>query len=268
MRSFESVFRSPTPIIGMVHLLPLPGSPGFAGDIRNIYRRAREDAEILCDTGVDALIVENLGDEPYRVGEPEGAQLALMAGVSREIRHHVDVPMGINVQFNAWQAEIDIAYAVEADFIRLEVFVDSVISAQGYVPPCSAEAMRRRKSLGADMLFLADIQTKYTRNLLEQPIEQSAKDAEAAGADALIVTGAGTGQATPLGEVEKVRSIASIPVLVGSGTSLENLETTMNTADGAIVGSALKEGSSAMNPVSRENTAAFMNRAEKIRRNI
>ena len=250
------------PLIGMVHLLPLPGTPNFDGDIDAIYSRALTEARLLADAGFDGLIIENFGDEPYLIGEPTATQLALMAAVVREIRQAVTIPIGVNVQFNAWEAEIAIAYTCGAQFVRVEVFVDTVISAQGMVGPCSAQITRLRKLLGAeDVELWADVQTKYTTPLVPQSIAQSAKDAQNAGADALIVTGAATGQATPLEAVSEVKAAVNLPVIVGSGTTTANVSQVLKVADGAIVGSSLKEGGNVYNAVSARAAADFMRTA-------
>jgi len=257
-----TLFKQHKPIIGMVHLRPLPESPHFDGDLDALYQQAETDARILIEAGVDALIVENLGDEPYLIGEPTPTQLAVMASIAGHIRSMSAVPLGVNVQFNAWQAEIALAYAVRAQFVRVEVFVDTVVSAQGIVHPCSAQITRYRRQLGASSVELwADIQTKYTQNVIPQSIVQSAVDAQAAGAAVLIVTGSATGQATPLDVVQEVKQKATIPVVVGSGTTTANVQHVLQIADGAIVGSALKLGGRASNPVSGEETRAFMQAA-------
>lgn len=261
---YDTLFMAARPVIGMVHLLPLPETPGFGGDLDALFARAEADARTLVDAGVHGLIIENFGDEPYLVDEPTAAQLATMAAVAARIRALVSVPIGINVQFNAWQAEIAIAYACRAQFVRVEVFVDTVVSAQGMVLPCSAQITRFRRALGAmDVRLWADIQTKYTQNVVPQPIAQSALDAQAAGADVIIVTGAATGQATPLDAVAEVKRVVSIPVVVGSGTTAANVRDVLRVADGAIVGSSLKEDGAVHKPVSLERTAAFMELARR-----
>lgn len=262
--SFTGLFTVERPIIGMVHLLALPGAPAYGGDIDAIYARAYDDAQALAGAGVDALIVENFNDEPFRVGEPEAYDLALMAAITRDIVRRVSLPVGVNVQFNAWGAEIAIAAMCRAQFVRVEVFVDRVISAMGVIDPCAAQIMRYRAALGAKHVQLwADIQTKYTTNITPQPLTQSAKDAQAAGADALIVTGAATGSATPLDAVVSVKEVVRLPVLVGSGTSLANVRESLHIADGAIVGSSLKVDGVVANPVSLDRTQAFMRAARE-----
>lgn len=261
----NTLFTTDKPIIGMVHLRPLPGSPRFDGDLKEIYAQAEWEAQALAEAGADGLIVENLGDEPYWVGEPSPVQFALMAAITRQVRQAISIPLGVNVQFNAWQAEMAIAHACGADFVRVEVFVDTVVSAQGIVTPCSAQITRYRKELKANVALFADIQTKYTTNMVPQSLTQSAVDARNAGADALIVTGAATGAATPLDAVTEVKSAVDLPVLVGSGTNIQNVDKVLNIADGAIVGSALKEGRNAENRISVAETQAFMAAAQKAR---
>ena len=257
--SFQGLFSVERPIIGMVHLLALPGAPEFGGDVDAIYEHAYADAQALADGGIDALIVENFGDEPFMIGEPAAHDLALMTAIVRDIQRLVTIPVGVNVQFNAWQAEIAIAYACRAAFVRVEVFVDRVISAMGVVDPCAAQITRCRAVLGADSVQLwADVQTKYTTNLTPQSLAQSARDAQAARADALIVTGAATGSATPLEAVAEVKGVTTLPVLVGSGTTIDNVAAVLQLADGAIVGSALKHDGIVQKPVSAERTREFM----------
>ena len=257
-----SLFAATHPIVGMIHLLPLPEAPSYQGSPEAIFDRAVREATTLQMAGVDALIVENFGDDPYLPAELTTAQLALMAAVTRDVIRSVPIPVGVNCQFNAWQSEVAVAHACGAAFIRVEVFVDTVVMAQGLVPPCSAQIRRYRQHLGAqDVALWADIQTKYTHNLLPQSIEQSAQDAQAAGADVLIITGAATGKATPLDVVAQVKKIISIPVVVGSGTTAANVSQVLEIADGAIVGSSLKESGRAENEVSAEAALAFMTAA-------
>lgn len=260
--NLADLFPHPKPIIGMIHLLPLPGSPNYKGNLEGIYERSLWEADALTRAGVDGLIVENFGDTPYRIGEPETAQIAVMAGIARQIREKVGIPIGVNVQFNAWKAELAIAFACQVHFVRVEVFVDNVISPQGVIHPCSAEIRRYRQKLDANNVYLfTDIQTKYTENLLPKKLTQSAIEAVSAGAHALIVTGAKTGQETPLENVAKVKKAVDVPVLVGSGTTPENVKDVLRTADGAIVGSALKEKGEASNQVSPEAAHDFVKKA-------
>ncbi|MEM3658399.1 MAG: BtpA/SgcQ family protein [Candidatus Hadarchaeum sp.] len=255
------LFGDKKPIVGMVHLLPLPGSPRFNGDLDKIYSQALWEARVLQDAGVDAIIVENFNDVPYRISDPELVDFALMAAITREVKNMVRIPVGVNVQFNAWRSELAIACACGADFIRVEVFVDTVITAQGIVLPCSSEIMRYRRSLDSKVQIWADVQTKHSASLIPKALTQSAIEAQEAGADAIIVTGEATGKATPLESIIEVKKVVTVPVLAGSGTNLENVAQVLKHADGVIVGSFLKEDGMVTNPVSPERARLFVQAA-------
>ena len=69
LRSLTDLFKVAKPVVGMVHLWPLPGAPGYSGyGVRTIIDHALRDAEELVKGGVDGLIVENMWDLPYYVG--------------------------------------------------------------------------------------------------------------------------------------------------------------------------------------------------------
>jgi len=256
-------------LIGMVHLPALPGSPGFRGSIADIYRRAVADATALADAGFDAVLVENYGDHPYRNGAVDRLQLAVLAGVTRDVVRELErrfgerAPLvGVNVQFNAFTEELAIAKACGAQFLRAEVFVEYVLTEDGPVEPSAARLVRlNREWAGPEIVVLADVHSKGTRPVVNMELEDAARWAERAGADAVIVTGAATGVATPLESVRRVRTAVRVPVLVGSGVTEDTVAATLGLADGVIVGSAVKEDGRAENPVSPARARAFVRSA-------
>jgi len=58
------IFRVEKPVIGMVHLKPLPGSPNSL-PFSEVLEHALEDAEALVTNEIDGLIVENFMDSPF-----------------------------------------------------------------------------------------------------------------------------------------------------------------------------------------------------------
>jgi len=258
------IFSHNNPIIGVIHLLPLPGSPRFQGNMDELLEQAQWEADVLSTAGVDGLIIENYNDEPFPLNEPEPEQLAVMASAITLIRRHVTIPLGVNVHFNAWRAEVALAYACNAQFTRIEVFVDTVITNAGIVQPCCVDVLRYRKAIGAERVALwADLHPKFSRNLLETSIQQSATGAKASLADAVIVTGAATGVETPLDDVAAVKDVIDLPVLVGSGAHPDNIKSILELADGAIIGSALKEGGNVYNRVSPQASKALIRAARE-----
>ncbi|MDP9258562.1 MAG: hypothetical protein M3Q31_18715, partial [Actinomycetota bacterium] len=98
-----------------------------------------------------------------------------------------------------------------------------------------------RTRLGAErVLVLADIQVKYAQMLTPRTLAESARDACARGADAIVVTGTRTGEAPSPQEVLAAREGAgTCPVLIGSGLAPANARELLGVSDGAIVGTSL-----------------------------
>ncbi len=257
-----SIFANNKPIIGVIHLLPLPGSPKYSGSIDTIIELAEREAKFLYEARVDGLIIENYNDEPFTLKEPSSEQLALMASIITIVGRQIAIPIGVNVHFNAWRAEIALAFACKAQFARIEAFIDTVITAAGIVQPCSAEITRYRKEIGAsDVALWADLQPKFSRNVLPTSLAESARMAQISTADAVIVTGPATGLTTPLEDVKAVKDVIDLPVLVGSGATSNNIQAVLQTASGVIVGSAFKENGNVYNEVTPASIETFLKAA-------
>ncbi len=228
-------------LIGMVHCKALPGTKDYGGDMQAIINSALQDAITLEKSGFDALIVENMGDQPFGA-LLDNAQIAALSVIASRISDRVNLPIGINAAFNDAETALSIAHAIGAQFVRLPVFVEQAMYYGGVLEPCCKTAIKHRHMLGAESIALyADIQVKHTYAVVPIPIEISAKNAVGAGADALIVTGESIGTETPLETIERVKKVVSIPVIAGSGVTPTNINTQLKYADGVIVGSSLKK---------------------------
>ncbi len=264
---FEEIFHTSKPIIGMVHLPPLPLSPKWTGEgYESIHRFALQDARALEQGGVDGIILENQNDLPFLPKEVQPVTVAYMAALGRDLRRQVDLPLGINVLFNDWQAEIAVAVAAGASFIRAEVLVDTSWSDLGYLEACAPGLLRLRQTLRSDVRIFADVQGKYTVPCSPRPLTDSAQDAQDRGlADAVIITGSGTGHSASLEDMRQVKRSLHIPVLVGSGVTPQNLSDMLGAADGAIVGSFFKRNGELANPVDADRVLQIMEIARKVR---
>lgn len=241
-------------VIGMVHLVPLPGSPRWAGSMRDVIAAALADARALIDGGVDALLVENFGDAPFTAGRVEPATVAAMSVVAAEVRREFPrTRLGLNVLKNDARAALGVAAAVGAEFIRVNVHAGAVLADQGVVQSDAYSTLRDRRLLGVDVAILADVGGKHAVPLAPVETEQMARDLVHRGlADALVVSGAATGQATPLGEVKRVRSaVPDVPLLIGSGVTAETAAELLSVADGLIVGTSVKRDGDVRQPVDR-----------------
>lgn len=264
------MFEVEKPIIGMVHLLPLPGSPRYDGrGLDGIMGRALQDAKALREGGIDGLMIENFGDAPYLKANVGPEAISAMASIVKEVIDAVEVPVGVNVLRNDAEAALAIANAAGGEFIRVNVFTEAIVSDQGIIEACAPKLIRYRRRLGAEGIkIFADVHVKHGALLSARPIEESARDAAYRGfADALIVTGARTGEASELQSLLKVKKAApDKPVLIGSGATRQNVAKLLERADGAIVGTSFKVGGIVENPVDGTRVRAFMAEVEKLRR--
>ncbi|WP_255169828.1 BtpA/SgcQ family protein [Natrononativus amylolyticus] len=250
-------FGDPPTVIGMVHLPPLPGSPGFEGDRDAIRTRALEDAVTLEAGGVDGVILENFGDSPFYPEDVPKHVVADMAALATAVRSAVDVPVGINVLRNDAAAALSVAGAADADVVRVNVHVGAAATDQGVLEGRAHETVRLRERIAPDVAILADVHVKHATPVGEADIERTALEtAERGRADGVVVSGSGTGSETALADVERVsNALADLetPVFAGSGVTAETVGDVLAAgADGAIVGTALKEGAETTNPVSLE----------------
>jgi membrane complex biogenesis BtpA family protein len=247
-------------VIGMVHCLPLPGTAGYGNDIEKIYRQAVQDAKTLEECGIDAVIVENMGDGPFAVNL-DMAQRAALAVATQKVRDAVKIPVGVDAAFCDYQASLAIALATKSHFVRIPVFVDTVEFYGGIISPCARECILYRKALrGEQIMILADIQVKHTNMLLSHvTIEQSAKNAADCGADAVIITGSAIGAETPMEMIKRAKKVINLPIIAGSGVNAKNINDQLSVADGAIIGSSLKEGGIISNPISGSMVKEVLN---------
>jgi membrane complex biogenesis BtpA family protein len=247
----QSVWRSAKRIVGMVHLLPLPGAPQYRGSMQEILGRATRDAEALVAGGVDGIVIENYGDIPFYPGVVPAATVSALTLAVTEVSRIASVPIGVNVLRNDATAALSIAAATGASFIRVNVHSGAMLTDQGWIEGKAYETVRLRHVLEADVAIYADVMVKHAVAPPGLTIEDAARDAVERGcADALIVSGAATGAATDPAELRRVKAaVPETPVWVGSGVSAETIVQLLDIADGVIVGSAFEEGGRAGEPV-------------------
>ncbi|MGC8580152.1 MAG: BtpA/SgcQ family protein [bacterium] len=270
MKSLKELFNVDKPIIGMVHLIPLPGSPAYNGwSMDLVIEKAKRDAKVLVENGVDGLIVENMWDLPYYVAkEVPPEEMTAHAVAAREIVKSFDLPVGITVIHNGGRVALAIAKASGAKFIRDCLLTGSYLWDTGPLDHGNAtEVMRLRKWLySEDIRVFADVYKKHAVTFPGIDPETHAVWSDFYMADALIVTGRMTGQETPLELIERVKRAApERPVIIGSGLTAENAERLMHKADGAIVGTYFKFGGVTQNPVDPERVKKLMNVVKKLR---
>ncbi len=257
-------FKVEKPIIGVVHLDALPGSPCF-DSMKSVLNSALEDTNKLIEGGVDGLIVENFGDKPF-TKKVDDMTISAMSVIIEEITNITDLPVGINVLRNDWRAALSIANVINLDFIRINVYSGIEATPEGLIEGEAGEIQRFREKNNIKCFILADINVKHGKAIYPREIEDGALDAAERGlADALILSGVRTGKEVDLDELKKVKSLVNTPVFIGSGLNQDNVKELMTIADGGIVGTFFKKDGDVDNSVSSKRVKDFMSEVEHIR---
>ncbi len=260
MTNFNRIFGDTKPVIAMVHLLALPGTPLYdeQGGIERIVAAARKDLEALVAARVDAVMFGNENDRPYEL-KVDLASTAAMAYVIGEVRPLITVPFGVNVLWDP-MSSVALAAATGASFIR-EICTGYYASDMGPWAGRAAEPMRYRNRLGRkDLAMLYNVSAEFAHSLDQRPLPDRARSAVFSSIpDAVLVSGAITGEAAPLSQLEAVkRVLPSTPVLANTGVRHDTVADVFRVADGCIVGSSLKVDGQTWNAVDPERAREFM----------
>jgi membrane complex biogenesis BtpA family protein len=245
----------------MVHLLPLPGAPSFGGSINEVVTRAVTDARTLAEAGFPALMLENFGDAPFFPDDVPPEAIAGIAVATQAVVEAVGLPIGVNVLRNDALSALAIASATGAAFIRVNVLTGMMYTDQGPIIGRAAEVLRCRSALCPQVEIWADIMVKHATPPPGLDAQQSALDTvERGGADALVISGAGTGSMPDLRQIADIKSAVpqATRIVIGSGATSANLDLLVQHADTVIVGSSLKIDGQATNRVEPDRATAFI----------
>jgi hypothetical protein len=238
-------------LVGVVHLPPLPGSPRFAGSFGDVVASAARDAGALARAGFEAVILENYGDAPFVPEVVSPVTVAAMTACAIAAREAAPgVVLGINVLRNDAAAALAVAVAAGAGFVRVNVHTGARVTDQGLIQGRAHETLRLRRALGAEHVRLfCDVDVKHSAPLGARPIGEEARDlADRGMADAVLVTGSGTGRGVASDDLAEVLSAVRAPVYVASGVTEATLDD-VKRAHGVIVGSCLRASGHAGDPV-------------------
>lgn len=257
------------PIIGMIHLPALPGTPLYdaAGGMTAIRDWVQRDIEALQSGGIDAVMYCNENDRPYRL-DSDFASVAAMADVVATTRGELSVPFGVNVLWDP-RATIAVAKATGAAFVR-EIFTGAFAGDFGLWVRSAGDAHRYRREIGADdVRLIYNINAEFAAPVAPRPVPDVARSVVfSSSPDAICVSGPITSQAVDdsvLGQVAAAIRGSNVPVLVNTGLKVSNAPDLLKHADGAIVGSSLKVDGITWNPVDANRVKDLMDVVRSMR---
>ncbi len=264
---FDAIFGTRKPVIGMVHLGALPGTPLYdsGAGLEGLVESARADLRALSAAGFDAVMFGNENDRPYEL-QVDTASTATMAHVIGRLRDDITLPFGVNVLWDP-MASVALAAATGAHFVR-EIFTGLYASDMGTWAPDAGKAMRYRDRLGCrDLLMLYNVSAEFAFSLDRRPLPDRARSSVFSSIpDAILVSGQITGEAAPLSDLKAVKDmVPDLPVMANTGVRHDTVANVLESSDGCIVGSALKVDGVTWNPVDPERASDFMELARRAR---
>lgn len=263
----KQIFKTANPIIGVVHLLPLPTSPRWGGSLKAVIDRAEQEATALASGGVDGIIVENFFDAPFPKDHVDPAVVSAMSLVVQRLQNLITVPIGVNVLRNDAHSAMAIAACVQAQFIRVNVLTGVMATDQGFIEGQAHQLLRYRRELGSDVKILADVLVKHARPLGSPNLTTAVQETIERGlADGIILSGWATGSPPSQEDLELASAAANgTPVFIGSGANWENIPQLIQAADGVIVSSSLKRRGRIDQPIDPIRVSQFV---EAMRRSL
>lgn len=265
--NLDQIFKTPHPIIGVVHLLPLPTSPRWGGSLQAVIDRAEQEVTALAAGGVDGVIVENFFDAPFTKGQVDPVVVSAMTLIVQRLMHLVTLPVGINVLRNDAQSALAIATCVHAQFIRVNVLTGVMATDQGLIEGQAHHLLRYRRELGCDVKILADVLVNHARPLGSPNLTTAVQETIERGlADGIILSGWARDSPPTREDLELASAAANgTPVFIGSGANWENISTLMPAVDGVIVSSSLKRRGRIEQPIDPIRVSQFV---EAVRRSV
>ena len=239
------LFTNPKPVVGVIHVGALPGTPASALTVEELTELAVREAARYREGGVDGLMVENMHDVPYLRGSVGPEVVAAMAVVARAVKAEAGLPVGVQILAGANVESVAVAHAAGLDYVRVEAFAFAHVADEGLIQSSAAELLRFRRKIGAERVRVwADVKKKHSSHAITADVSlgETCAAVEFMRGDAVIVSGSATGEPPRAADVREAKSHCRLPVLLGSGITPENVAEFYDAADGFIVGSYFKEG--------------------------
>ena len=264
-----SLFSQPKPVVGVIHVGALPGTPRNTQTVLELIASAKREAKLYREAGVDGVMIENMHDVPYMRGEVGPEIVAAMTAIGREVKSECDLPVGIQILAGANIEALAVAHAAGLDFIRAEGYAYAHVADEGLIQASAAKLLRYRRMIGATRIQVwTDVKKKHSAHAITADVSlgATAETVEFMGADCVIVTGSVTGEAPRVTDCQEAKAHCHLPVVLGSGISTDNINEFYNEADGFIIGSSFKVDGLWSNTIDPSRVRAFMNSLDKLRR--
>ncbi|MCF0110955.1 MAG: membrane biogenesis protein [Erysipelotrichaceae bacterium] len=242
MKRFDEIFCNKKPIIGMLHLKGLTREERF--------ERFKREFAIYCEEGVDAVIVEDYF----------GTLTDMKQALQYLKENGSPIPYGVNC-LNFDMLGFELANEYGADFVQ----IDSVV---GHVKDRDEESLEyflESYKAKYDVAVFGGVRFKYQPLLSIHTLEEDLRTAMRR-VEAICVTETKTGEETSIEKIKQFKDVLEdFPLIVAAGVTLDNIESQLAIADGAIIGSYFKDNRQDYGDLSAEHVREIMNKVKEIR---
>jgi uncharacterized protein len=262
------MFSNPKPVIGVVHVGALPGTPRSAQTVADLVTSAKQEAKLYRECGVDGVVIENMHDVPYLRGGVGPEIVSAMTAIGVEVKSECSMPVGIQILAAANIEAMAVAHAAGLDFIRAEGYAYAHVADEGLIQSSAAALLRYRRMIGATRVQIwADVKKKHAAHAITADVSlgETAETIEFMGADCVIVTGSVTGKPPAVADVREAKAHCNLPVFLGSGISEQNISEFYKEADGFIVGTAFKIGALWSNTIEPARVTNFIKAIQRLK---
>jgi len=264
---FLKIFPAEKSLVGMIHVQALPGTPQNHLSVPEIAAQAVKEAKILAESGMQAIMLENMHDVPYLNREVGPEIISALTRICSDVREATVLPLGLQILAGANQAALSVAQAAELQFIRAEGFVFGHMADEGLLQSDAGELLRFRKQIGAEHIqIFTDMKKKHSSHAITSDVSlnDTIEAAEFFLSDGVIITGTHTGKPVNTTELSSVYSSTQLPVLVGSGVTPTGLPQIIDHADAFIVGSYFKQDGNWKHEPDPQRIAALLQAREDL----
>jgi membrane complex biogenesis BtpA family protein len=258
----SKLFSREKPVIGVIHVGALPGTPRSSQTVSELITSAKHEAQLYRECGVDGVIIENMHDVPYLRGEVGPEIVAAMTAVGIEVKSECRLPVGVQLLAGANIEAMAVAHAAGLDFIRAEGYAYAHVADEGLIQASAAKLLRYRRMIGAtNVQVWTDVKKKHAAHAITADVSlgETAETVEFMGADCVIVTGSATGKPPTIADIREAKTHCSLPVFLGSGITANNIAEFYDEADGFIIGSTFKVDGLWSNTVDRARVTSLLN---------
>lgn len=267
MHWLKELFHVEKPIIGLLHLPPLPGDPFYpeGGTMEHVIENARRDLLALQAGGVDGVLITNEFSVPYQK-KVDAVTIAAMAMVVGALKADFRIPYGVEAIYDG-DATIEVCAATDAAFTRC-LFTGAWAGDLGLIDRDVSKTLRMKRALGLyDLKLFHFVTSEGEVYLNDRTTEEISKSLLFnCRPDAFVVGGSASGENPGAERIGKIQAIApEVPVFCGTGCRLENVEEILQAGQGAFVGTTLKADGKIENPIDADRVKVFMEKVRKVR---